>query len=320
MVKPIFIVSLPRAGSTLLQRLLMGHPSIDSCGEPWLALPLVYMLEQEGVLSDYGHRSAVCSMRQFVGGLPNGEADFWRHVGGFLTALYSDRASSSATHFVDKTPRYYKILKQIRTIYPDAPVVLLLRNPLSVYASMLNFVKGDMRYMPMWRSDWREGHEHIASALSEGNNDYHVIRYESLLSETDASMGSLMQALGFSYDSQQSEQLSERRLERGDPTGVQKYKQVDTSPLSSWKTSIDTLTKKRMALHWLKELPEQVWTTMEYSKTRTIEELQNHSPSKGWSLKESITYHMGLFYFSSGLHLYRRLMKKNGKRHRPFYN
>lgn len=320
MVKPIFIVSLPRAGSTLLQRLLMGHPSIDSCGEPWLVLPLVYMLEQEGVLADYGHRSAVCSMRQFVDGLPSGEEDFWRHAGTFLSALYSGRASSSATHFVDKTPRYYKILKQLRSIYPAAPIILLLRNPLSVYASMLNFVKGDLRYMPMWRSDWREGHDRIASALSVDENSYHVVRYESLLSETDASMSRLMQALGLSYDSRQSEQLSAQRLERGDPTGVHQYKQVDTSPLSSWKISIDTLTKKRMALHWLQELPEQVWKTLGYDKERTIAELQNHTPSKPWSPRESSAYLMGRLYFGSGLHLFRRLIKKNSNGHRPFYN
>jgi hypothetical protein len=38
-MKLVFLISLPRAGSTLLQRLLMGHPLVASCGEPWLALP-----------------------------------------------------------------------------------------------------------------------------------------------------------------------------------------------------------------------------------------------------------------------------------------
>jgi len=39
-MKIAFLISLPRAGSTLLQRLLMAHSGIASCGEPWLALPM----------------------------------------------------------------------------------------------------------------------------------------------------------------------------------------------------------------------------------------------------------------------------------------
>jgi hypothetical protein len=76
MVDPLFVISLPRAGSTLLQRLLMAHSAIDSCGEPWLALPLAYMLKKDGVISDYGHKSAQRSIQSFVNGLPHGEDDF----------------------------------------------------------------------------------------------------------------------------------------------------------------------------------------------------------------------------------------------------
>ena len=51
MKSPIFIFSLPRAGSTLLQRVLMGHPEIASIAEPWLLLPLMYVQKEHGVLA-----------------------------------------------------------------------------------------------------------------------------------------------------------------------------------------------------------------------------------------------------------------------------
>jgi len=41
MKSPIFILSLLRAGSTLLQRILMGHKDIASVTEPWFLLPFV---------------------------------------------------------------------------------------------------------------------------------------------------------------------------------------------------------------------------------------------------------------------------------------
>lgn len=320
MVKPIFIVSLPRAGSTLLQRLLMGHPSIDSCGEPWLALPLVYMLEKDGVVAEYGHRSAATSIRQFVDGLPDGEDTFWKHSAEFLTALYADHTTKEgATHFVDKTPRYYKILGPLEKIYPLAPVIVLIRNPLSIFASMLNFVEGDLRYMPMWKNDWLEGHEKIALALA-ADGLYKVVRYESLITKPEESVSRLMGELGMAYDPRQLDQLSEQRLKRGDPTGVKKYNEVDQSPLSSWKASIDTSTKKRMAMKWLGELPDEVWAAMAYKKDLVLEELQNHIPSKRWSLRESAAYCLGRIYFQSGLHFYTRMIKKNSDGRRPFYN
>ena len=39
MKSPIFLFSLPRSGSTLLQRVLMSHKDIASVAEPWLMLP-----------------------------------------------------------------------------------------------------------------------------------------------------------------------------------------------------------------------------------------------------------------------------------------
>lgn len=319
MVEPIFIISLPRAGSTLLQRLLMGHPKVDSCGEPWLALPLVYMLEQDGVVAEYGHSSAARSLRQFVDGLPEGEDTFWCHARAFLTALYTARAREEATHFVDKTPRYYKILGQLDEIYPRAPIILLIRNPLSVFASMLNFVHGDLRYMPMWKSDWRDGHANIKDALSNRGR-YKVVRYESLITEPQKTMCCLMQELGMEYYPEQLEQLSKQRLERGDPTGVNKYENVDTGPMHSWKQSINTSTKKRMASNWLRELPDDVWTALGYEKDLVLEELNNHVPSKRWSMRELAAYFIGSIYFKYGFHFYIRMMKKNQKGLRAFYN
>ena len=34
----VFLLSLPRSGSTLLQRLLAAHPQVHTVAEPWLML------------------------------------------------------------------------------------------------------------------------------------------------------------------------------------------------------------------------------------------------------------------------------------------
>ncbi len=319
MVKPIFVVSLPRAGSTLLQRLLMGHPQIGTCGEPWLALPIAYMLRESGVITEYGGKSAGCSIRQFVSELPGGVDEFWKQSANYLTGLYTSKAPDGVELFVDKTPRYYKILPELRQMFPEAPIVLLVRNPLAVFASMLNFVKGDLLYMPMWINDWMDGHCKMAAALSEFSN-FSLVRYESLVTNPNESMKALMGELGLKFDDQQVEQLSGQRLGRGDPTGVDLYSSVDTAPLTSWKQSIDTSTKKRMAMRWLNRLPESDIAIMGYSKSELIKQLSAHCPAMRYAPNDCLRSVVGTVYFSSGLHLLKRVLRREGKPYRSFYN
>lgn len=317
--EPIFIVSMPRAGSTLLQRLLMGHPKIDSCGEPWLALPLVYMLRAQGTLADYGHQSANRSIQEFVSELPGGDEDYWRLTADYLRELYAARASGDVDYFIDKTPRYYKILPELRRMFPDAPIIILLRNPLGVFGSMLNFLDGDIRYMPMWENDWVEGHAKLSEFVSS-EDDFHLIRFEDVVTNPERELKAVIEKLGLSYDPALIRELDEQKLSRGDPTGVKRYKKVDEAPLSAWKKSINSATKKRLAIKWLRALTETQWNAMGYDRNKTLEDLTHHHPQKGWSPIESISLLIGRIYFYSGLHLLRKVYRKDDTGFRPFYN
>jgi hypothetical protein len=39
---PLFLLSLPRSGSTLAQRILAAHAGIATTSEPWILLPYLY--------------------------------------------------------------------------------------------------------------------------------------------------------------------------------------------------------------------------------------------------------------------------------------
>ena len=47
-VAPVFLLSLPRSGSTLLQRLLAVSPEVATAPEPWFLLPLVQSTRATG--------------------------------------------------------------------------------------------------------------------------------------------------------------------------------------------------------------------------------------------------------------------------------
>src|SRR5262249_20278294 len=44
---PILLLSLPRSGSTLVQRVLAAHPGVATASEPWLLLPLLLPLRDD---------------------------------------------------------------------------------------------------------------------------------------------------------------------------------------------------------------------------------------------------------------------------------
>ena len=49
----IFLISMPRSGSTLLQRIIETSPYIESTGETWVALPVLSMYDQKLINSMY---------------------------------------------------------------------------------------------------------------------------------------------------------------------------------------------------------------------------------------------------------------------------
>ena len=62
----IFIISQPRSGSTLLQRILAGHPEIQTSAETWLLLHPTYAFRTSGIDTDYDSRFAAQGVEEFL--------------------------------------------------------------------------------------------------------------------------------------------------------------------------------------------------------------------------------------------------------------
>lgn len=137
-MKPIFVFSLPRSGSTLLQRILGGHPEIVTTSEPWILLPFLYVLKESGLFSEYGHSGCYKAVGDFFDGFPNGKDDYLKEVNCFTKKLYQKYINNEEKYFVDKTPRYSLIVDEIITTFPEAKVIFLWRNPLAIISSIID--------------------------------------------------------------------------------------------------------------------------------------------------------------------------------------
>lgn len=117
---PIFIVGLPRAGSTLLEQILSSHSQIDGT----LELPNILSLSQR--LRRLG-REEKHSEYPFI--LNELSPEFLRELGEeYILDTQIHRAN--APFFIDKMPNNFRHLGLIKLILPNAKVIDARRNPM----------------------------------------------------------------------------------------------------------------------------------------------------------------------------------------------
>lgn len=147
----IFVISPPRAGSTLLQRMMGGHPEIFTHPEPHLITPVAHLGVYYNVdKAPFDHINAAEANKSFIEGLPRGEQDYLDAVRAYTDTLYGRMLSTSeASYFLDKTPANALVLPFLQRLYPDAKYVVLTRHPLAVFSSYAN---------SFFRGDWESAH------------------------------------------------------------------------------------------------------------------------------------------------------------------
>ena len=135
----IFLISQPRSGSTLLQRILGGHPDIHTVSEPWLMLHPFYALRgTSGISTEYSTYPAHRALMNFLSTFDQGEELFFEGVRRMYGHFYEKALDTSGSrYFLDKTPRYYLIIPELIQTFPKAKFIILLRNPLAVLSSMV---------------------------------------------------------------------------------------------------------------------------------------------------------------------------------------
>lgn len=148
-LRKAFLVSLPRSGSTLMQRLLGEHERIISPNEPWILLRLLYPRRWAAEYAAYDAGTERVAVKQFLDNTGSPDRVFAEAVRLYADHLYHSYAeqliakkekgdqASDEWVMLDKTPRYYLVLNELRNVYPDAPIILLRRNPLAILASMV---------------------------------------------------------------------------------------------------------------------------------------------------------------------------------------
>ena len=264
MTRPIFLLSLPRSGSTLVQRVLAAHDQVTTAAEPWLLLPHAYALREQGIAAEYTQPLAARAIREFVDQLPGGAETYWASLRRFAQQLYEE-AAGDAPYFLDKTPRYHFILPELFRMFPDAKVIFLWRNPLAVVSSIVGtWTKG------RWNVDRWQGDLHGVASLVEAREAHRdttiAVNYETLVGEPDRAWPAVFEYLELPFEPSLLTTFAEVRVpgRMGDPTGKHRYQEISTEPLDKWKTNLGTAYRKRWCRNYLDWIGPERLTAMGY--------------------------------------------------------
>lgn len=281
-IQPIFLLSLPRSGSTLVQRVLSTYPEVATTSEPWLLLPFLTPLEAEMPLATGWQGTVNDAFRDFIAELPRAEADYLERLRPFAEQLYADAAHADARYFLDKTPPYHWILEQLFKVFPDAKFVFLWRNPLSVVASVIDtFCDG------RWRPDGFRGTLFEAPRNLVASHERHRgrafgVRYEDLIGGDVEPWQRLTAYLGLDFSPDSLSQFPQVQLNgrHGDPTGTRLYSAVSREPLDKWRRCIRTPVRRLWCERYLRWLGPELLAAMGYDLDRLLADLRA-SPERG---------------------------------------
>ena len=264
----IFLISQPRAGSTMLQRVLAGHPAVHTTAEPWLMLHPVYALRATGHEAEYGALTAHRALQDFMGTLEGGQSHYveaLRRMGLHLYGTACDQAGKR--YFLDKTPRYFLIIPELAQIFPEARFVILLRNPLAVLASILHtWVQGDWirlsrHYMNLVLAPrlLLEGIELLGARAV-------VVRYERLVQEPASQVSELSGLLGLEFRPDMVHYGARPGFvgRYGDPAGVYQHTQPTTTSLDRWLDLGRSRQTRHLARAYLADLGPELVTSLGY--------------------------------------------------------
>ncbi|MFD5627784.1 sulfotransferase family protein [Streptomyces sp. NPDC127072] len=178
---PVFVLSAPRSGSTLLRVLLNSHSQLHSPHETHFRRITVRFTTEPAhqAMEAAGHN------------LADVEHLLWDRL------LHRELTLSGKEFLVEKTPSNVFVWNRLATCWPDARFVFLLRHPYSIARS---WHEGDPAERPMAEAV-RHTREYMRTLeQARAHLPGHTLRYEDLTADPEASTRALCERLGLPWE------------------------------------------------------------------------------------------------------------------------
>ncbi|MCA3742234.1 MAG: tetratricopeptide repeat-containing sulfotransferase family protein [Curvibacter sp.] len=192
---PIFILGLPRAGSTLVEQILASHPLVEGTME----LP-----DMPALAKRLGARTRREQDSAYPDVLADLDADACRALGEAYLARTSPQRKTDRPYFIDKMPNNFSHVGLIRLILPRARIVDARRHPLGCCFSGFkqHFARGqaftyDLTDLGRYYADYVALMAHFDAVLP---GHVHRVIYEHMVADPETEVRSLLAYCGLDFD------------------------------------------------------------------------------------------------------------------------
>ena len=185
---PIFILGMPRAGSTLVEQILSSHSLVEGTSE----LPDIPMLSRKP--------------GPYPKGILTASVDERRALGEEYLRRTSVQRRTDRPFFIDKLPNNWMFVAFIQLVLPRAKIIDARRHPLACCFSNFrqHFARGqaftyDLEHVGRYYADYVRLMAHIDAVLP---GRVHRVSYERMVEDTEAEVRRLLHYCGLEFEPQ----------------------------------------------------------------------------------------------------------------------
>ncbi|OGW37694.1 MAG: hypothetical protein A2Y97_05565 [Nitrospirae bacterium RBG_13_39_12] len=253
---PIFVVGMPRSGTTLISAMLTSHPNIAISPEThflseWIRRYRRLDVRREKDFNKFWGRFGDSSffrnlqldaetVRNQI--LSSGDHDY-KDIFSTILKLYAEKKNKR--RWGEKTPTHYAHIHQLLEWHPESRIVYMVRDPRAVVASRLDMSE---KYPLSWwhprtvediSFQWRNS-INILNYWANDNRIYPII-YEKLIQDTLSELRRLCGFIGEEYSlSMLSYTEVAKDLVANDPWKESVFKPIIADSIDKWRLKLLT--------------------------------------------------------------------------------
>ena len=241
---PIFIVGLPRSGSTLVEQILASHSQVEGTMELPDMLAIVQQID--GPAGSRARRA----YPEALAALPR---DDLARLGEEYLARTRVHRRSRRPLFIDKLPNNWLHVGLIQLILPNATIIDARRHPLGCCLSgyKQHFARGqafsyDLEHIGRYYRDYVALMAHF-DAVSPGK--VHRVIYERMVADTEGEVRALLDHVGLPFEGRLPALLDQRARRAHRAAGSEQVRQpIFDDALDHWRNFEPWLSPLKDAL------------------------------------------------------------------------
>tara|TARA_Y100001970_G_scaffold289873_1_gene421566 strand:- start:6146 stop:7792 length:1647 start_codon:yes stop_codon:yes gene_type:complete len=221
---PIFVVGMPRSGTSLIEQILISHKSVSGLGETndlEISLSKFFEIKKDSIIIN---ESSTQNPLNYI------------NVGKkYLERL---QKTTKNKHIINKLPLNFRWMGFIRLILPNSKIIHCKRNPYdtiySIYKSIFSTKGNEYSYNLKEISEYYLLYNSLMEYWQKNNIDFYEVEYEKLINDNVKEIKNLLKYCNLSWDKNCLSFYKTKSVVRT-LSASQVRKKIYTSSIGKWK-------------------------------------------------------------------------------------